>query len=75
MKIKFTRHAQRRAKLYNIPKVAIYEILMATKLAAGRQSIVKQVAGFAYPLKVVVMVANRDVTVITNYPLKRGKKR
>lgn len=48
---------------------------MATKLAAGRQSIVKQVAGFAYPLKVVVMVANRDVTVITNYPLKRGKKR
>jgi hypothetical protein len=34
--------------------------------------LIKEIAGFKYPVKIVVSVENNIMTVITNYPLKKG---
>ena len=74
MEIKFSRHAKRRAKLYNISEEIIRGILEKKELLEGNQEIIEHVECFKYPLKIVVSVENDIVTVITNYPLKRGRK-
>ena len=75
MEIKFSRHAQRRGKLYKIPEVTILKILEGKKITPGNQEIIENVAGFKYPLKIVVAVEDDIITVITTYPLKKGRKR
>ena len=75
MKIKFSRHAKRRAKLYKISEETIKRILERKKLLQGNQEIIEDVECFNYPLKIVVDVENDIVTVITNYPLKKGRKK
>jgi hypothetical protein len=75
MKIKFSRHAKRRAKLYNISKSIILEVLENKDLSGqGIHEIIEDVEGFKYPLKVVLAVENDIITVITIYPLKKGRK-
>ena len=75
MRIKFSRHAKRRAKLYKIPESTITNILKNSDLSQGGHEIIKDVKGFRYPLKIAVDVDSDIITVITNYPLKkRGKK-
>ncbi|WP_328983629.1 hypothetical protein [Thiorhodovibrio winogradskyi] len=73
MNIKFSRHATRRAKLYKIPENVIREILSDIALSDGEHEIIKNVTGFRYPIKTVVTVEGVKITVITNYPLKKGK--
>ena len=73
MKIKFSRHAKRRASLYKIPESIISTILTSMNLRQGEHEIIQDVAGFQYPLKIVVSVAGDTATVITNYPLKKGR--
>lgn len=73
MKIKFSRHAKRRASLYKIPESIISTILIGMNLRQGEHEIIQDVAGFQYPLKIVVSVAGETATVITNYPLKKGR--
>jgi hypothetical protein len=75
VKIKFSRHAKRRAKLYDIPESAISSILISMNLHQGEHEIVRNITGFQYPLKIVVSVEGDKVTVITNYPLKKGRKK
>jgi len=75
MKIKFSRHAKRRAKLYNISESAISDILTGMNLRRGEHEIVRNVVGFQYRLKIVVSVEGDTATVITNYPLKKGRKK
>ena len=75
MKIKFSRHAKRRAQLYKIPESTIRDILASLNLHRGVREIIRDVAGFQYPLKIVVSVSGDTATVITNYPLKKGKKK
>ena len=75
MEIEFSRHAKRRAKLYVIPESAISSILNSMNLNQGEHEIIKNIAGFKHPLKIVVSVEGDTVTVITNYPLKRGMKK
>ncbi len=75
MKVKFSRHAKRRAKLYKIPEPAIREILKHMELPQGEHEIVKDISGFKFPVKIVVSAKDKLVTVITNYPLKKGRKR
>lgn len=75
MKIKFSRHAQRRAKLYDISNSIVTGILTGMNLGRGEHEIIKDVPGFNYPLKIVVSVAGDKITVITNYPLKKGLKK
>jgi len=75
VKIKFSRHSKRRGKLYKISEATIKDILTSVNLRQGEQEIVKDVVGFKYPLKIVVAVEKDITTVITNYPLKKGKKK
>ena len=75
MKIVFSRHAKRRAKLYNIEESTILDILMRKHLSQGEQVIVQDTKGMQYPLKIVVSVENDTATVITSYPLKKGKRK
>ncbi|MBF0506105.1 MAG: hypothetical protein HQL09_04655 [Nitrospirae bacterium] len=75
MEIKFSRHAKRRAKLYGIPESVVTGILAGVKMRQGEHEIIKNVAGFKYPLKIVVTVEKDVILVITTYPLKKGKKK
>ncbi len=75
MKVKFSRHARRRAKLYKIPNSVLENILKNLNLENGQHEIIKEVSGFKYPLKIVVAVEKNIITVITNYPLKKGLKK
>ena len=73
MIIKFSRHARRRAKLYRIPQSTVERVLATMELADGEHELVRDISGFKYPLKIVVAVENDIITVITNYPLKKGR--
>lgn len=73
MDIYFSRHAKRRGKLYGISEKAIRDILKDKELIQGNQEIIERFGGFKYPLKIVVSVKSDTVTVITNYPLKKGE--
>jgi hypothetical protein len=74
MIVKFSRHAKRRAKLYRIPEAMVEKILAGLHLNDGEHEIIKNISGFKYPIKIVVTVESDVVTVITNYPLKKGRK-
>ena len=50
-------------------------MLEGKELNHGNQEIIAVVEGFTYPLKVVVNVGSDIITVITNYPLKKGVTR
>ena len=56
MIVKFSRHAKRRAKLYKIPESAIRKILETTDWHEGEYELVKDIAGFKFPIKIVVVV-------------------
>lgn len=75
MKIKLSRHAKRRAKLYKISESVIFNILENMELSQGKHEIIKKVEGFKFPLIIVVDIKNDIITVITNYPLRKGRKR
>jgi hypothetical protein len=73
VKVKFSRHAKRIAKLYEIPESTIEKILADSELNDGEHELIRDIAGFKYPIKIVVSVKNDIMTVITNYPLKKGR--
>ncbi len=75
MEIKFSRHAKKRAKLYDISEKTVMDILSNMNLHQGKHEIIKDVPGFEYPLKIVVSVEEDLMTVIINYPLKKGRKK
>lgn len=72
MEIRFSRHAKRRCGLYNIRESAITRILSGTALKHGENEVVRSIAGFKYPVKVIVSVEGDIATVVTNYPLRKG---
>jgi hypothetical protein len=75
MKINFSRHAKRRARLYDIPESTIEKILLSSELHDGDHELIEDVPGFLYPIKIVVSVKKNIMTVITNYPLKKGRNK
>jgi hypothetical protein len=75
VEIKFSRHAKRRAKLYNISESIIIDILKSMDLSQGEHEIIRNIRGFKYPLKIVIDVESDIITVITNYPLKKRRKK
>lgn len=75
MEIRFSRHSKRRAKLYGISESTIKDVLRSMNLHQGEHEIIKDILGFKYPLKIVVSVEKDLITVVTNYPLKKGRKR
>jgi len=42
-------------------------------LSDGDHELIRNVSGFKYPIKIVVSVESNVMTVITNYPLKKGR--
>lgn len=74
VQIRLSRHAKRRAKLYHISESAILKILEGKRLAHGNHAIIETIEGLKFPLKLVVAVRDDIVTVVTNYPLKKGKR-
>ncbi|MCD4782620.1 MAG: hypothetical protein K8T10_02195 [Candidatus Eremiobacteraeota bacterium] len=75
MIVKFSRHAKRRAKLYKIPEATIAETLKYLQLSEGEHEIVKDFPGLKFPVKMIITVKEEIVTVITNYPFKKGIKK
>jgi len=75
MKIKFSRHAKRRGKLYKISEETVKNILEGKNLSQGNHEIIEDIEDFKYPLKIVISVEKDTITVITNYPLKKGRKK
>lgn len=70
--MRFSRHAKRRAKLYDIHLSTIEDIVKRADLKNGKNEILATVPGHAYPLKIVVSVEFDVLTVISSYPLKKG---
>ncbi len=75
MRIKFSRHAKRRAKLYEIPEETIISILDKLEVSDGQHEIVESIAELKYPLKIVFSVENETIIIVTNYPLKKAVKK
>jgi len=75
MDIHFSRHAQRRLKLYNVSETNVAEILKNSKLIQGHQSVIGRISGFELPIKTVIDVDNDKVVVVTAYPLKKTRKK
>lgn len=73
MDVKLSRHARRRAKLYKIPEAVVVQIFRGQTLAEGQHEFVRELAGLRHPVKVIVVIKNDLCTVVTNYPLKRGR--
>ena len=68
-------HARRRAKLYHIPEDTIIKLIEMHDLKIGRHEIIERISELMFPLKVVFEVQHDQVTVITNYPYKKGRNR
>ena len=56
MKVKFSRHAKRRAKLYELQESSLERILADLVLSEGEHEIIEPIAGYTYPIKMVVSV-------------------
>ena len=74
MVVYFSRHAKRRAKLYDISESEIEKFVTNLDLKEGEHELIADFPGFKYPIKIIISVENNIVTVITNYPLKKGRK-
>ena len=71
MEIKFSRHARRRMKLYNISEDMVKNLLEEAN-QENRNEIIKEVPGFKYPIKLIFEKKMNLILVITVYPLKRA---
>ncbi len=74
MKIHFSRHARRRAKLYKIPEQIVTSILENRSFLEGQHELIEEVEEFRYPIKIVIAAGNETITVITCYPLKKKRE-
>lgn len=79
MEIKFSRHADRRMRLYKIDekdvKDTIEFIIIDKELIVGKHEEVNYnlKSKYGYPLKVVFVIGNDKIEVITAYPLKKER--
>jgi hypothetical protein len=58
--------------LYQIPESMILAILEGKELSQGSQAIIQKVEGFEHPIKIILTVEDDIITIMTNYPLKKG---
>ena len=73
MIIKFSRHASRRLKLYDIPEEILRDIIIESEIDEGYNEIIKTITGFRFPIKIAFAYKNDILIVITAYPLKKGR--
>jgi hypothetical protein len=75
----FSRHAQRRMKLYKISPQDVNQIVgefhSAASEKSGRYEILSDLHHeiYRHPLKVVFIEADDKIIIITVYPLKKGR--
>jgi hypothetical protein len=77
LNIKFSRHAKRRIKLYEIDYETINNIItkgIIKDLGSKRFSAILEVKKFKYPIKIVYIKEENEITIITCYPIKRSYK-
>jgi hypothetical protein len=74
VQIVFSRHARGRADLYGIVEATIMMLLADLELGDGKHEITRAVESSRYPLKIVVVVKSDIMTVVTNYPVKEGRR-
>lgn len=74
MKITLSRHSKRRLKLYKISDGWIYSLLAEAKCEQGQHTILTKHPGIKLPIKVIYVVEEEEITLITAYPLKKGIK-
>lgn len=80
IRIAFSRHAKRRMALYEISEPTVRAVVESQKKAGfvskGKNEVIdsQNVSRHGYPIKVVFSCEENQITVITAYPLKRGKK-
>jgi hypothetical protein len=74
--IKFSRHAKRRMKLYDINENDVLAVINEgerEQLAAGKVRFLHELKGkFSHPLKVIGIEEKESLLIITAYPLKKG---
>lgn len=58
--------------MYGIRESLISGLLQGKSLPSGKHDIVEKVERFTYPIKIVVVVQEDMITVVTSYPLKKG---
>jgi hypothetical protein len=81
MKINFSRHSKRRMYLYKIDEKdvrnTIEAIIIDKRLIVGKHEEVNYdlKSKYRYPLKVVFVIENDTIEVITTYPLKKERVR
>ena len=77
MEYYFSRHAKRRAKLYNLDLDDIVEILGSLNLKDFENYKQNEIIDtrfsekYGYPLKIIFQIEEMKIIIITNYPLKR----
>ena len=80
IRIQFSRHAKRRMALYEISESTVRAIVKGQKKAGFVSEGINEVIDYqtvschGYPIKVVFSSEEKQITVITAYPLRRGKK-
>ena len=72
--IRFSHHAKRRMKLYNISEPTVIGIIKNAKITPNCEQIIfGNVQTYKIPLKIVFESNDENITIITVYPLKKGK--
>ncbi len=81
MKIDFSRHSKRRMDLYKIDEKDVRQMIESVirnkKLAAGKHEETSHdlKTKYGFPLKVVFVIGNDRINVLTAYPLKKERAR
>ena len=73
MNIRYSRNAKRRMKLYDISEKNVLELVEGVE-TKGKHTLVKNIPGFKYPIKIIFDLDVNFITGISVYPLKRSYK-
>ena len=75
LRIQFSRHAQRRAKLYGIDEKDIIAVVNEKIVERQRMEIIVNLEGYPCAIKIVAVCRDDEITIITCYPLKKELKK
>ena len=75
MTIRFSRHARRRMQLYKISETVVTDMIGASGSKPGNNTIVRERSGFKYPIKIIFVMEDDILTVVTVYPFKKGNQK
>ena len=73
MKIIFSRHAKRRVKLYKISERWLESEIISKHLSIGQHTIIEDSPDHALPIKTICYAYEKEIVIVTSYPLKKGK--